>query len=198
MLKKRLISVILKLEKHEYIITNVFRKGKKGGRFMETLNNIVLTIQNYMSNYVLIIALLGAGLWFSFRLGFIQVRGFGEGMRRTFGGLFSKKGEAGADGMSSFQALATAIAAQVGTAISGTIVSVTFAIRSIPPANTKSAITATTTPIIHCGIPNAVWNDAAIELDCTALPINPSASVISIAKIPARTFPNVPLNAALM
>ena len=115
MLKKRLISVILKLEKHEYIITNVFRKGKKGGRFMETLNNIVLTIQNYMSNYVLIIALLGAGLWFSFRLGFIQVRGFGEGMRRTFGGLFSKKGEAGADGMSSFQALATAIAAQVGT-----------------------------------------------------------------------------------
>ena len=82
---------------------------------METLNNIVLTIQNYMSNYVLIIALLSAGLWFSFRLGFIQVRGFGEGMKRTFGGLFSKKGEAGADGMSSFQALATAIAAQVGT-----------------------------------------------------------------------------------
>ena len=57
-------------------------KRKKGGRFMETLNNIVLTIQNYMSNYVLIIALLGAGLWFSFRLGFIQVRGFGEGMLR--------------------------------------------------------------------------------------------------------------------
>ena len=113
-MKKRFVSVILKLEKHEYIITNVFRKGK-GGRFMETLNNIVLTIQNYMSNYVLIIALLSAGLWFSFRLGFIQVRGFGEGMKRTFGGLFSKKGEAGADGMSSFQALATAIAAQVGT-----------------------------------------------------------------------------------
>ena len=57
---------------------------------METLNNIVLTIQNYMSNYILVIALLGAGLWFSIRLGFIQVRGFGESMRRTFGGLFSK------------------------------------------------------------------------------------------------------------
>ena len=28
---------------------------------METLNNIVLTIQNYMSNYILVIALLGAG-----------------------------------------------------------------------------------------------------------------------------------------
>ena len=32
---------------------------------METLNNIVLTIQDYMSNIVLIIALLGAGIWFS-------------------------------------------------------------------------------------------------------------------------------------
>ena len=82
---------------------------------METLNNIVLTIQHYLADYILIIALLGGGIWFTFRLGFIQVRGFGEGMRRTFGGLFHKKGEAGADGMSSFQALATAIAAQVGT-----------------------------------------------------------------------------------
>lgn len=82
---------------------------------MGTLNNIVLTIQHYLADYILIIALLGGGIWFTVRLGFIQVRGFGEAMRRTFGGLFSKKGEAGASGMSSFQALATAIAAQVGT-----------------------------------------------------------------------------------
>lgn len=88
---------------------------RKGGYVVETLNNIVLTIQNYMSNIVLIICLVGAGIWFSIRTGFIQVRGFKEGMKRTFGGLFSKKGEAGNDGMSSFQALATAIAAQVGT-----------------------------------------------------------------------------------
>lgn len=82
---------------------------------METLNNIVLTIQDYMSNIVLIIALLGAGIWFSFRLKFIQIRGFKRGIKQVFGGLFGKKGEAGNDGMSSFQALATAIAAQVGT-----------------------------------------------------------------------------------
>lgn len=82
---------------------------------METLNNIVLTIQHYLADYVLIVALVLGGIWFTFLLKFIQVRGFGEGMRRTFGGLFKKKGEAGADGMSSFQALATAIAAQVGT-----------------------------------------------------------------------------------
>nr|WP_296266004.1 sodium:alanine symporter family protein [uncultured Merdimonas sp.] len=82
---------------------------------METLNQIVLTIQNYMSNIVLIIALLGAGIWFTFRLKFIQIRGFKRGIKQVFGGLFGKKGEAGNDGMSSFQALATAIAAQVGT-----------------------------------------------------------------------------------
>ena len=82
---------------------------------MEKLNNIVLSVNDALTGSILIIALLGAGLWFSFRLGFIQVRGFGEAMRRTFGGLFSKKGNAGKDGMSSFQALATAIAAQVGT-----------------------------------------------------------------------------------
>lgn len=82
---------------------------------MEKLNNIVQILNGYLTNYVLIIALLGGGIWFSFQLRFIQLKGFGEGMRRTFGGLFSKKGEAGHDGMSSFQALATAIAAQVGT-----------------------------------------------------------------------------------
>ena len=94
-----------------YIIQIIY----KGGRVVETLNNIVLTIQHYLADYILIIALLVGGIWFTLRLGFIQVRGFGEGMRRTFGGLFHKKGDADADGMSSFQALATAIAAQVGT-----------------------------------------------------------------------------------
>ena len=72
---------------------------------MKALNDIVLLIQHYLADYILIAALLGGGIWFSVKLGFIQIRGFKEGMRRTFGGLFAKKGEAGADGMSSFQAL---------------------------------------------------------------------------------------------
>lgn len=83
----------------------------------KVLNDVFSTLGSYLSNYILIAALLGGGIWFTVRLGFIQVKGFGEGMRRTFGGMFKKggKNEAGADGMSSFQALATAIAAQVGT-----------------------------------------------------------------------------------
>lgn len=95
-------------------INNIYEK--KGGYIVyEAFNDIVLKVNDVLTSSVLLVALVGAGLWFSFKLGFIQVRGFGEGMRRTFGGLFKKKGEAGKDGMSSFQALATAIAAQVGT-----------------------------------------------------------------------------------
>ncbi len=64
---------------------------------------------------ILVVLLVGSGIWFTFQLGFIQIKGFGEGWRRTFGGLFKKKEKADEGGMSQFQALATAIAAQVGT-----------------------------------------------------------------------------------
>lgn len=80
-----------------------------------SINDLVLKVNDALTGSVLIIALVGIGLLFTFKLGFIQIRGFKDGWNRTFGGLFSKKGDAGKDGMSSFQALATAIAAQVGT-----------------------------------------------------------------------------------
>ena len=80
-----------------------------------SINDLVLKVNDVLTGSVLIIALVGIGLLFTFKLGFIQIRGFKDGWNRTFGGLFSKKGDAGNDGMSSFQALATAIAAQVGT-----------------------------------------------------------------------------------
>ena len=82
---------------------------------MDLLNSIVLTIQHYMADYVLIVALLGGGIFFSVKLGFVQIKGLGIGLKSMFGGLFGKKEDADNDGMSSFQALATAIAAQVGT-----------------------------------------------------------------------------------
>lgn len=87
---------------------------KKEGYRM-SMNDLVLKVNDVLTGSVLIIALVGIGLLFTFKLGFIQIRGFKDGWNRTFGGLFSKKGDAGKDGMSSFQALATAIAAQVGT-----------------------------------------------------------------------------------
>ena len=81
---------------------------------VEALYPIVCKINEYLSNYILVFLLIGVGLWYSIRTRFVQVRCFGEAMRKTFGGL-SLKGGAQKSGMTSFQALATAIAAQVGT-----------------------------------------------------------------------------------
>ena len=75
---------------------------------------IVSKINEYLSNYILVFLLIGVGLWYSIKTRFVQVRCFGEGMRKVFGNL-KLKGDRHDSGMSSFQALATAIAAQVGT-----------------------------------------------------------------------------------
>lgn len=75
---------------------------------------IVQEINSYLSDYVLVFLLLSVGLWYSVRTSFVQIRCFKEGFSKTFGGL-AKFGQKQDSGMSSFQALATAIAAQVGT-----------------------------------------------------------------------------------
>ncbi|MBQ5670987.1 MAG: sodium:alanine symporter family protein, partial [Oscillospiraceae bacterium] len=82
--------------------------------FEQTLLNIVVKINSYLSDYILIFLLVGVGLFYSIKTRFVQVRCFGEGMKKVFGNLklFGGKQKSG---MSSFQALATAIAAQVGT-----------------------------------------------------------------------------------
>ena len=81
---------------------------------MDALLKIVQTINYYLSDYILITLLVGCGLFFTVRTRFVQIRCFGEGMRRVFGN-FSFFGKKQQSGLSSFQALATAIAAQVGT-----------------------------------------------------------------------------------
>ena len=85
---------------------------------MESLNAtllpIVQTINGYLADYVLVFLLVGAGLYFTFKTKFVQVKCFGEGMKNIFGNL-SLSGGKQESGMSSFQAVATAIAAQVGT-----------------------------------------------------------------------------------
>ena len=75
---------------------------------------VVQEINSYLSDYVLVFLLLSVGLWYSVRTSFVQIRCFKEGFSKTFGGL-AKFGQKQDSGMSSFQALATAIAAQVGT-----------------------------------------------------------------------------------
>ncbi|MBQ3055183.1 MAG: sodium:alanine symporter family protein [Oscillospiraceae bacterium] len=81
---------------------------------MEALLKLVQTVNLYLSDYILIVLLVGCGLYFTVRTRFIQIRCFGEGWKRLFSN-FSLRGGKNKSGMSSFQALATAIAAQVGT-----------------------------------------------------------------------------------
>lgn len=81
---------------------------------MDTILKIVQTINSYLSDYILIALLVGVGLWYTIKTRFVQVRCFGEGMRKFFGEL-SLNGGKQKSGLTSFQALTTAIAAQVGT-----------------------------------------------------------------------------------
>lgn len=67
-----------------------------------------------MWSSVLLFLLVGVGIFYCLYLGFPQITMMGKGLKNTFGGLFKK--DASQEGsMSSFQALATAVAAQVGT-----------------------------------------------------------------------------------
>ena len=80
----------------------------------DAILKVVQAINGYLGNYILLFLLLGGGIFFSIKTKFVQVRCFSEGMKNVFGNI-KLKGDKLDSGMSSFQALATAIAAQVGT-----------------------------------------------------------------------------------
>ena len=82
---------------------------------MEWIEALVGAVNTVLWDYALLFLLVATGIFFTVRLGFVQLRKFGEGIGRLFGGFSMKGARAGKEGMSSFQALTTAIAAQVGT-----------------------------------------------------------------------------------
>ncbi len=79
---------------------------------------------SYFSGYFLVILLVGVGVFFTIKTKFVQIRYFGQGAKQVLGNI-KLVGEKQKSGMSSFQAVATAIAAQVGT---GNIIGATGAI----------------------------------------------------------------------
>ena len=83
--------------------------------FLDQLNEVVLTLTDFLSGKLLVVLLVGTGLWFTIRLGGVQFTQFGRAFKSVFGNINLNGGKAGKDGMTSFQSLATAIAAQVGT-----------------------------------------------------------------------------------
>lgn len=83
------------------------------------IENIISDISNYLYGYILIILLIGGGLYFTFRTKFVQFTMFREQLRA----VMEKPGEKG--GVSSFQALMVSTASRVGT---GNIIGVSTAL----------------------------------------------------------------------
>ncbi|WP_308552407.1 sodium:alanine symporter family protein [uncultured Peptoniphilus sp.] len=76
---------------------------------------IVKSINGVLWGVPMMVILVGCGIFYTLALRGIQVRDFGLAFKKAFSGFSLKGKKAGADGMSSFQSLATAIAGQVGT-----------------------------------------------------------------------------------
>lgn len=90
---------------------------------METLNHFVTIINDFLWTYILVIALIALGIYFSIRTKFVQFRYFKE-MFRLLGDGMGK--DAKADGkISSFQAFCISTASRVGT---GNIAGISLAI----------------------------------------------------------------------
>ena len=85
-------------------------------------NQVVDLLNGLLWGKILIWLLVGTGLYFTLRLGFIQLRHFGH----TFTVLRGSR-QSDASGISSFQALCTSLAARVGTGnIAGVAVAITL------------------------------------------------------------------------
>ena len=78
---------------------------------LEWIEKAVGFVNDYLSGYILVFLLVAVGLFYSIKTRFVQVRCLGEGFKK----VFSKGDKGEKKGLSSFQALATAVAAQVGT-----------------------------------------------------------------------------------
>ena len=77
--------------------------------------NFIASINELFWGAILILLLVGTGIFYTLKLKFVQVRKFKKGVSQLTGNFDINGKDADHNGMSSFQALATAIAAQVGT-----------------------------------------------------------------------------------
>ncbi|MEZ8739445.1 alanine/glycine:cation symporter family protein [Photobacterium swingsii] len=91
---------------------------------LETLQNLLQTIDNLIWGPPLLILLVGTGLYLTLRLGFIQIRYLPLALSYVFSR--NKKPSSGKGDVSSFAALCTALSATIGT---GNIVGVATAIK---------------------------------------------------------------------
>jgi alanine or glycine:cation symporter, AGCS family len=92
---------------------------------MDLLNNFIGDVNTYLWSYILIVMLIGLGLYFTVRTKFVQFRMFGEMIR-----LLGEGAKADKKGVSSFQAFCISTASRVGT---GNLAGVALAITAGGP-----------------------------------------------------------------
>lgn len=90
---------------------------------MESINNVIVSFNDFLWGYILIILLIGTGLLFSFKTKFVQFRYIKEMFRLLGDGIGKSNKEKG--GVSSFQAFCISTASRVGT---GNIAGVAIAV----------------------------------------------------------------------
>ena len=91
---------------------------------MEAFTKFVTAVDDFAWGPVMLILLVGTGVYFTVRTGALQFRKFGYAMKNTLGKAFGKQ-KAGKGEVTPFQAMTTALAGTVGT---GNIAGVTGAI----------------------------------------------------------------------
>lgn len=95
---------------------------RKGG-FMDFLNAMVGSINDFLWTYIIIVVLVGSGLWFTLSTGLVQLRALPEMVRLLAGDLGRRP--SGRKAISSFQAFCVSTASRVGV---GNIAGVAIAI----------------------------------------------------------------------
>ena len=79
------------------------------------LNELITVVNDWLWNNILIVALIGCGLWFTWRTRFVQFRMVGEMFRLLGDSTGTKSKASGQHAISSFQAFAVSVATRVGT-----------------------------------------------------------------------------------
>ena len=93
--------------------------------FVDKIEAVNGAINSFAWGPIMLVLLVGTGIYITIRIGFLQVRKFGFIMKNTIGSLFKKKDTDHGKNLSPFQAVSTALAGTVGT---GNIAGVTGAI----------------------------------------------------------------------
>ena len=95
------------------------------GGFVDKVEAVNGAINSFAWGPIMLVLLVGTGIYITVRIGFLQVRKFGFIMRNTMGSIFKKKSKDSGKNLTPFQAVTTALAGTVGT---GNIAGVTGAI----------------------------------------------------------------------